>query len=639
MILLSSQPFAPSWPKEKMTNSAILSSLAEEYGFHLRLAERDLPHEAFSVCVATPSYEPEDRYRPFNARRDRAKRNLLYNTDLLRQAARRLTVNGLLFVYGVPAHLAQYGVALADELEFRYWIGVRATTAPASDRLRPEHTGLLVLAKSAAHINRLRLPHARCRYCNRTLKDWGGKSHLMHPEGAALSDVWMDIVVDSADRMPNQVFERILQLVHGAERNTIVWLAPPSLAQPQLPFFDQPTLTAFNPLGWCRPTSIAPIEPRVPEALLDRLHHAPCLQVLKAIPSATVDLAFADPPFNLMKNYQGYADNRAASDYLGWCKRWLIEYERVLKPGGAMVILNLPKWSVWLAEFLTRSKTLYLQNWIVWNALPEPKGLLMPAHYTLLYLTKGEQAARFHYCAMENGWQPFDEAVFPPDRADVCQRRNCVRARRASAGAWRGELTDIWYDIHRERLASRVRANRVAHPCRTPDRLLDRIIRLMTNPGDVVLDAFAGLGTSAMIARRLGRKFIAIEQHAEYLRDAQEQLLEPRGFITYPKTAPRRSRVSKRKLQLELQRLAQELGRLPTKADVEARACYSLESFEAAFASWGEALRAAKISLRAAPFEPIATDAVVDRRRAAREWEERVNGYGDEQKQGEEFRG
>jgi len=270
---------------------------------------------------------------------------------------------------------------------------------------------------------------------------------------------------------------------------------------------------------------------------------------------------------------------------------------RVLKPGGALLVLNLPKWSLYLADFLCREREMYLQNWIVWNALPEPKGVLMPAHYSLLYLTKGEGAARFNYCAMENGWQPFDEAVFPPDRADLCKRKSCVRARRQSASTWRGELTDIWYDIPRDRRNHRNRQFLKTHPCPTPEALLDRIIRLTTNPGDLVLDAFAGVGTTALVAERLDRRFITIEQDEEYIAAAEQRLRERKLPYTSVRRERRSRGVAKRKLQLELQRLALSLGRLPTKLDVERFSDYRLQQFEAAFPAWSEALKAAKIVL------------------------------------------
>jgi site-specific DNA-methyltransferase (adenine-specific) len=512
----------------------------------------------------------------------------------LQSAAARLDESGLMFVYGLPRDLARVAVALSGQLVFRYWIALRTMTSLKEIGLRPEHTGLLVLSKPGAALNPMRIPHPRCRYCDRTLKDWGGKSHLMHPQGVRLSDVWMDMVVDPDEQMPAVVFERVLGLAASHDRASLL-LVMSDAASPVANVAETPErLRAFDPLAHRQRGRVNPKIPAVPDALLNRLHRAPCLGVLRSIPSASIDLAFADPPFNLTKSYRGYTDDLAERDYLGWCKRWLVEYERVLKPGGALFILNLPKWAVGLADFLLRSNGLYLQNWIVWNALPEPKGVIMPAHYALLYFTKGERPARFNYCSMEEGWQPFDEAVFPPDRADVCQRPSCVRRRRASSQTWRGELTDIWHDIHRERRPIKTPQAEKAHPCATPERLLDRIIRLTTNAGDIVLDAFAGTGTSALVAARLNRRFIAIEQSDEYLNVADQRLQEKRSSWQRTTRPRRRGGVSKRALQLELKRLALLLGRLPDRADVERLSRFAPARFDEAFESWSVALKAAR---------------------------------------------
>src|ERR1044071_7306709 len=408
--------------------------------------------ESFSVCIAALAGNSSDRYQPFKARQGDDDQQIARNARWLNETARALTPNGLMFVYGLPRHLVRYGVALADALTFRYWVAVRTMSATKPSGLRPEHTGLLVLSKPGANVNRLRIPHSRCRACDNPLKDWGGKSHLMSADGVALSDVWMDLVVDPDEQLPTEVCARILDLAASPDRATLALIVPAAPnATPSQVFYDRAKITVFNPLAQNPSHHPSATDRAIPAELLNTLHKAPCLEVLRAIPSETVYLAFADPPFNLTKPYNNCADDRAMRDYLGWCKRWLIEYERVLKPGGAMFILNLPKWSIWLADFLSRTGKLYLQNWIVWNSLPEPKGVLMPAHYALLYFTKGGQATCFNYCSMENGWEPFAEAVFPPDRADVCQRRGCVRKRRTSASTWRGELTDIWHDIHRVR--------------------------------------------------------------------------------------------------------------------------------------------------------------------------------------------
>ena len=573
-----------------MPNVEQLRRLAEDAGYETDYAA---DRGEYDLCVATLTGDPDDRLAPFNAVENQEQDDFARNAQLLQDAASRLSPDGLMFVYGGPARLARYAAAMSAHLTLRYWVAVRAVTAAPSERLRPEHQGLLLLSKPRAAVNGVRLPHADCRACGRPLKDWGGKSHLMNPRGVALSDVWMDLVVDALDPMPAEVFERILQLSLSPRRRRLLLLTLAERGK-RIPAFQSVPLFAFNPLEWKRRE--APNRRRIPETLLNRAHRGKCLDILKRIPSQSVDLAFADPPFNLTKAYNGYADGREAGDYLGWCKRWLVEYVRVLKPGGALFLLNLPKWSAHLAEFLARERDIYLQNWIVWNSLPEPKGVLMPAHYSLLYFTRGKAAARFNYCSMEEGWQPFDDAVFPPDRPDVCKRRACIRRRRASASTWRGELTDVWHDIARDRRAGRRAALTKAHPCPTPEALIDRIIRLATGPGDIVLDAFAGVGTTELVARRLDRQFICIEQDDGYVAAAENRVSAHKE--SYPRPVARRKRgISKRRLQVELKRLAVSLGRLPTKADVELFSDFRLEQFEQAFATWSEAVKAAKIAV------------------------------------------
>jgi site-specific DNA-methyltransferase (adenine-specific) len=580
-----------------------LKTAADLYGFdltlitsHDQITARDDPRPDYSIAVAAFAYDEQERFVPFNAAASGTARRFEREIATLKAAARRLARGGLLFVYGLPRHLMRYATSLSDDLEFRYWVAVRAMTDQHIESMRPEHTGLLILSRRAAVINRIRIPHARCRYCRETLKDWGGKSHLMHSQGVALSDVWMDLVVDSRERLPSEVLARILRLSPPDAGRRLLLIVPESETLAGYIQIEPRRISVFDPLGINgrkRPYETAR---SVPEKLLDQLHRGPCLEVLRQIPTGSIDLAFADPPFNLTKRYNGYSDNKTEREYVGWCKRWLVEYERVLKPGGAMFIVNLPRWAVWIAEYLSRSRDLYMQRWIVWNSLPEPKGVLMPAHYSLLYFTKGGRAARFNYCSMEGGWQPFDEAVFPPDRADVCQRRSCLKRRRASGQTYRGELTDIWHDIHRVRRPHPCEsASRKAHPCATPERLVDRIIRLATNPGDIVLDGFAGTGTSAVVARRLGRRYIAIEQDAEYLSLANNRLR--RSPSRGEKPARRsRSKTSKRRLQIELMDIAARLGRLPTRLDVEQLSQYSLEVFDKAFRTWSEALKAARMN-------------------------------------------
>src|SRR5689334_3142302 len=174
-----------------MVNEDQLKWLPDNAGFETHLK---IDCNEFDVCVAALENTSETRFLPANSLANAAGGAMERNLKLLREATARLSPDGLLFVYGLPAQLARYAVELTKELTFRYWIAVRASSGAKQDGLRPEHTGLLLLSKPGATISSIRVSHSMCRACGKTLKDWGGKSHLMNPRGVALSDVWMDIV-------------------------------------------------------------------------------------------------------------------------------------------------------------------------------------------------------------------------------------------------------------------------------------------------------------------------------------------------------------------------------------------------------------------------------------------------------------
>jgi site-specific DNA-methyltransferase (adenine-specific) len=335
-----------------------------------------------------------------------------------------------------------------------------------------------------------------------------------------------------------------------------------------------------------------PFEPAKPSeaTLLDQVHESDVLKLLKRIPDNSVDLAFADPPYNLGKEYADYSDDQAEKEYLAWCHDWLQEYARVLKPGGALLALNLPKWSITLAR--TMSQHLHLRNWIVWDSLSEPKGRLMPAHYSLLYFTKGPVPRVFNYD--ENQAGPAD--VAPPDAPVYCLRIPCRNKRKALGNDRKVALSDIWTDVHRVRHPR----DRDHHPCQLPDALMARIIALTTRPGDVVLDALCGAGTTPIEARKLDRRYIAADIDPQYVELTTRKLAQVGLFGVVQRQRTRKGakrQVTKKALQLELARLAEQLGRLPTREDAQTHGKYPLELYVSAFPVWSKALGAARARL------------------------------------------
>jgi site-specific DNA-methyltransferase (adenine-specific) len=255
------------------------------------------------------------------------------------------------------------------------------------------------------------------------------------------------------------------------------------------------------------PTAAGPDAPRhrtleeaPPPALrteLGRLYGEDCLEVLPHVPTRSVDCVFADPPFNLGKDYgDGVSDDLAGDAYLAWCRRWLDECVRVLKPGGALFVYNLPKHNIHLAAYLDRF--LELKHWVAVDikfSLPIPSRLY-PSHYSLLYFVKGPRPRVFH-----------------PPRLPLQTCRHCGGELKDYGGYKdrmnpRGvNLTDVWTDIPPVR--HRRHKNRGANELAL--KMLDRVLDVATDEGDLVLDPFGGSGTTFAACELKGRRWIGTE--------------------------------------------------------------------------------------------------------------------------------
>jgi len=232
------------------------------------------------------------------------------------------------------------------------------------------------------------------------------------------------------------------------------------------------------------------------------LYQGDCIKILPNIKDAAIDTVFADPPFNLSKDYgSNVNDDRPNDDYLIWCKQWLDECIRILKPGGSLFVYNIPKWNVLLGAHLTVSG-LTFRHWIAVNiklSLPIP-GRLYPSHYSLLYYTKGKP-------------KTFRKIRTPIELCRHCGKEIKDYGGHRNAMNPKGvNLTDVWNDIPPVRHRKFKNKKRSANQLST--KLVERVVNMSTNVGDIILDPFGGSGTTFDVCENSERYWIGIEMES-----------------------------------------------------------------------------------------------------------------------------
>lgn len=515
--------------------------------------------------------------------------------ELIGTLSSTLGENATLVTIGEVIDLVQVQAEMPDNIRHQHWIAIKRSKPIAgnSRRLPHLHFGALVHTRYGASLKhtKTRIAYTYCPVCDKTTKDYGGKKHTYHESGTLISDVWRDISSDLAGDL-GPVISRFSDLLGIEMYSTLHVIDARSSNLVREPFARG---------------LIEDLENVVPADVVNRIVQGDCLEKLKELPSNSVDFAFIDPPYNLKKKYLGYADDMGIQEYFNWCDEWIDEIFRVLKPGRTLALLNIPLWSV--RHFLHMQEIAEYQNWIVWDALAFPVRMIMPAHYSILCFSKGEArdmpglTGESTHISVASAPKTFHSLL--PLADDYCLRANCVDTRIAAKINDKTLLADLWSDIHRLKHNSR----RVDHPCQLPPHLMYRIITAFTKPGEVVLDCFNGAGTSTLAAHQLGRRYIGIEASEKYCQIAEERHWEidngidpfrKEDRILTSKNSPVRRlakqtyKVPKKTLQLEVKRVARQLGHIPTREELIQHGKFPIEYYDNYFVSWGEVTAAAR---------------------------------------------
>ena len=250
---------------------------------------------------------------------------------------------------------------------------------------------------------------------------------------------------------------------------------------------------------------------------VDKVFCEDALAGMARIPDESIDLILTDPPYNLGKDYGNASDQQSVDDYLAWTERWIDAALPKLKANGSLYVFLTWRFAPEIFVMLKRRMT--MMNEIIWDRrVPSMGGStrsFSSVHDTIGFFVKRKD----YYFDLDAVRIPYDAAT------------KKARSRSIFVGAKWLEVgynpKDLWSvsRLHREH------AERVDHPTQKPLEIIERMIKASCPPGGIVLDPFMGRGTTAVAARRLGRKFTGFELNAAYCDVIAARLAAPEGAV------------------------------------------------------------------------------------------------------------
>lgn len=226
---------------------------------------------------------------------------------------------------------------------------------------------------------------------------------------------------------------------------------------------------------------------------------------LKSLPDNSVDLIFADPPYNIGKNFNGHIEKwKTEESYLQWCYQWLDLCIKKLKPNGSFYVMTATQFMPFFDIYLRKKLTILSR--IVWSY--DSSGVQAKKHYGSMY-------EPILFCVKDKNNYTFNANDILVE-AKTGSKRKLIDYRKAVPTVYNSEKVpgNVW-EIPRVRYRMNEYEN---HPTQKPITLLERIIKASSNEGDLVLDPFAGTFTTCYVAKILNRFSIGIEIQDEYVK-------------------------------------------------------------------------------------------------------------------------
>lgn len=258
---------------------------------------------------------------------------------------------------------------------------------------------------------------------------------------------------------------------------------------------------------------------------VNAVHNGDCVELLRRIKPGSVNLAFADPPFNIGYKYDVYDDRRAAEDYLEWSREWIVATAETLQDDGTLWIAIGDEFAAELKLIAQNDAGLHCRSWVIWYYTfgVNCKNGFSRSHTHLFHFVKDTKSFTFNADNPVVRVPSARQLVYQDHRANPKGRLpdNTWILRPQDLPEGFQATHDTWYF---PRVAGTFKEREGFHGCQMPEQLLGRIIRLCSNPGDLVLDPFTGSGTTLVTAKKLGRRWIGTELSSEYVAHVSKRI-------------------------------------------------------------------------------------------------------------------
>ena len=255
----------------------------------------------------------------------------------------------------------------------------------------------------------------------------------------------------------------------------------------------------------------------------DRLYNQDCIAGMEAMDEGSVDMVFADPPFNIGYKYDVYEDQMAADEYLDWTRKWGRAVVRALKPSGTFWLAIGDDFAAELKMIFQRELKLTCRSWVIWYYTfgVNCKFKFSRSHTHLFHFVKDPKNFTFNNEAIRV--PSARQLVYGDDRADATGRLPddtwVLRPHDLPDGFKPDE--DTWFF---PRVCGTFKERAGWHGCQMPEQLLGRIIKSCSNEGELVMDPFGGSGSTLVVAKKLSRRFIGFELSENYAANIQSRL-------------------------------------------------------------------------------------------------------------------